>query len=69
MIAGGDVLSKVGQRPATLLNLLQLQGLRCGDIAKPYGVILEAKCSAYASEVKKVHPCTGTEALYRPYGP
>ena len=20
-------------------------------------------------QVKKVHPCTGTEALYRPYGP
>ena len=28
-------------------------------------------CSPSSGEVKqvKVHPCTGTEALYRPYGP
>jgi len=25
--------------------------------------------AAYSSKKGKVHPCTGTEALYRPYGP
>jgi len=30
-------------------------------------VVVKGKNDGYAG--RKVHPCTGTEALYRPYGP
>ena len=39
---------------------------RVGNIQQSWACSLEA---VGRKEVIKVHPCTGTEALYRPYGP
>jgi len=34
-----------------------------------YGEVLGDKNAMYIKKKGKVHPCTDTEALYRPYGP
>jgi len=61
-LRGKSTISAVSRKDRQILDLTEQQ---CTVLCQ-YDVYC---CVKYGKDKGKVHPCTGTEALYRSYGP